>query len=121
MVEEIGKKIECKPKHDGQRKGDSATDQPLLDRSFNNAFRGGKSALSEGLFRLHGEPVGNVGRASKTFEYLIANQATKVARLSSQRGDLDAPIPGLTVRTLNVGFLHALTMLRIAVRFNSAA
>jgi hypothetical protein len=92
-----------------------------MNNGTDTSFRGGKSALSEGLFRLYGEPVGNVSRAGKTFQDLIANQATKVARLSLQRGDFDAPIPGLTFRTLNVGFLHALTMLLIAVRFNSAA
>lgn len=78
------------------------------------------TSLPEGLFRLHREPVGNVGRAGKIFQDLIANQTAKLARPPLQRGDLDAPIAGLAFWTLNVGFLHALNMLRVAVQFNSA-
>lgn len=78
-----------------------------------------KKRLSESLFRLHREPVGNVGRAGEPFQDLIADQATKLARLALQRRDLDAPITRLAFWTLNVGFLHAQNMLRAAVQFNS--
>jgi hypothetical protein len=67
---------------------------------------------SEDFFRLHREPVGDVGRPAVAFEDFVADQAAEFPGLAGKRIDLDAAVTGFASRTLQVAAIAAFSAAR---------
>ena len=66
----------------------------------------GSSVISEGLFRRNSETVGDIGLSGELFQQMTAVLAAIFARRALHRVNLDPPIAGSALWTLNVAFTH---------------